>query len=169
MATYSYAFKEAMVAKLVGPNARPIREVVLESGVSKSALYCWLANAGKEASMAKKNNSGQGRWSADDKLALLAQAAGLSEDELGTFLRNHGLYAADLQRWRELATAGLNAAASPSKQAASAENRRIRELERELRRKDKALAEASALLILKKKAQAIWGDEDDITTKVRGR
>ena len=45
----------------------------------------------------------------------------------------------------------------------SPEARRIRELEKELRRKDKALAETAALLVLKKKANAIWGDEDDDT------
>lgn len=47
----------------------------------------------------------------------------------------------------------------------SVESRRVRELERELRRKDKALAEAAALLVLQKKVQALWGDGDDDTKK----
>jgi transposase len=52
-----------------------------------------------------------------------------------------------------------------SKHTRSLEARRVRELEKELRRKDKALAEAAALLVLQKKVQAIWGDADDDTTK----
>ena len=58
---------------------------------------------------------------------------------------------------------GLDETAPRRRSAQSAEGRRVRELEKELRRKDAALAETAALLVLKKKAQAIWGDEDDDT------
>jgi hypothetical protein len=50
----------------------------------------------------------------------------------------------------------------------TAESRKIRELERELRRKDKALAEAAALLVLKKKLAVLWEDEDDSTRRSNG-
>ena len=70
---------------------------------------------------------------------------------------------AQLQQWRDQMLVGLE-----PKAAKRAETKRIQELEKELRRKDKALAETAALLVLKKKAQAIWGDEDDDTTGERG-
>ena len=90
----------------------------------------------------------------------------MPEEEVGALLRRRGLHQADLDRWREQMLQGLEASPRAAK---SSESRRIRELERDLRRKDAALAEASALLILKKKAQAIWGDVDEPTTPRSGK
>ena len=99
-------------------------------------------------------------WSAKEKLAAVLESASLSEEDLGAFLRSRGLHNAQLQQWREQMLAGLEpVTAVRSKKAPEA--KRVRELEKELRRKDAALAETAALLVLKKKAQAIWGDEDD--------
>ena len=101
-------------------------------------------------------------WSAEEKLAAVLEAAALSDEELGAFLRSKGIHVAQLQEWRELMLSGLNPA-SVQRSNKKTETKRVRELEKELRRKDKALAETAALLVLKKKAQAIWGDEDDDT------
>jgi hypothetical protein len=95
--------------------------------------------------------------------SLRSETAGLSGDELGAYLRREGLHEADLAEWRRTALAALGAPTKP--QAGSNEARRVRELERQLQRKDKALAETAALLVLKKKAQELWGDEDDDTKK----
>ena len=99
-------------------------------------------------------------WSAEEKLAAVLEAASLSEEELGAFLRSRGLHDAQLQQWRDQMIIGLEP--KPLKRA---ETKRIQELEKELRRKDKALAETAALLVLKKKAKEIWGDEDDDTDR----
>ena len=101
-------------------------------------------------------------WSAQEKLAAVMEAASLSDEELGAFLRSRGLHEAQLQQWRDLMLAGLEPMTVQRGKKAP-ETKRVRELEKELRRKDKALAETAALLVLKKKAQAIWGDEDDDT------
>jgi hypothetical protein len=101
-------------------------------------------------------------WNAQEKLAAVMEAASLSDEELGTFLRSRGLHEAQLQQWRDLMLAGLEPTTVYRGEKAP-ESKRIRELEKDLRRKDKALAETAALLVLKKKAQAIWGDEDDDT------
>jgi hypothetical protein len=155
---------------MLSPNAPPISQLVRECGVSKSVLYSWRANAVSKGGMGTKNKSGRRReaFSAAQKFELLTRAAGLSQDELGAFLREHGIHEADLQRWREKATQALQMPLA-AKASAQGEVKKIRALERELLRKDKALAEASALLILKKKAQAIWGDEDDTLPKRSGR
>jgi putative transposase len=120
--------------------------------------------------MSKKDDSGSRKpdllhkeRSAEDKMRLVLEASQLSEDELGAFLRREGLHEAELDQWRDAMMSGLKPAAS--KRARSNEARRVRELEKELRRKDKALAEAAALLVLQKKVQALWGDEDDDTKK----
>ena len=107
-------------------------------------------------------------WTAEEKYAAMIEAASLPDEELGAFLRKKGLHQANLRQWRQEMLKGLEKPGGRSSKN-SAETRRIRELERELTRKEKALAEAAALLILKKKAQALWGDEDDTTAPKKGR
>jgi len=105
------------------------------------------------------------RWTGAEKLRVLLEARGLSETDLGALLRREGLHETDLTAWQAAAEAALSpgrrTSTSPEQQR---DQRRIHELEREVRRKDAALAETAALLVLKKKVQEIWGDEDDITT-----
>jgi len=103
-------------------------------------------------------------WSAEERLRAVARASELREEDLGAFLRREGLRRADLERWRGALLEALDPKAQQqTKKRRSVQSKRVRELERELRRKDQALAETAALLALKKKAQAIWGDEDDDT------
>jgi transposase-like protein len=97
-----------------------------------------------------------------EKLRVVTEARGLSGSELGALLRREGLHEAQLTAWRAAAEAAL-AEPTRGRAAPSAEAKRIKELERELRRKDAALAETAALLVLKKKAEAWWGDAADTT------
>jgi transposase-like protein len=90
---------------------------------------------------------------------VVIEAASIAEAELGAFLRRKGLHEAQLQEWRQRLLASLSERGPGPSKAVRAEARRIRQLEQELARKEKALAEAAALLVLKKKAQEIWGDE----------
>ena len=108
-------------------------------------------------------------WSAEEKLQAVIEAAAVSEEDLGAFLRRQGLHEAQLTQWRQLVLSGLKQAPKRPGKASTGPDRRVRELERELARKEKALAEAAALLILKKKVREIWGDEDDNTQQKSGR
>ncbi len=99
-------------------------------------------------------------WSAEERLRVVMEASGLRDEELGTFLRREGIHEATLAEWK----ATMLEALGPQKKVSS-DTKRVRELERQLRRKDRALAETAALLVLQKKVQAIWGDEDDDTGK----
>lgn len=94
---------------------------------------------------------------------MVVETAALNEAQLDEYCRKRGLYPEELQRWRQ-SCEQANAQAKPRRAPAETrrEAHRIQALERELRRKDKALAETAALLVLRKKAEAIWGqDEDD--------
>jgi len=106
-------------------------------------------------------------WSAEEKYRVVIEAAAVPEAELGEFLRKKGLHAAQLEDWRrvvsEAAKAALTSGGKARRSGSTADRRRIHELERELNRKDKALAEAAALLVLKKKLAMLWGDEDEST------
>jgi transcriptional regulator with XRE-family HTH domain len=162
-----------MVERLTGPHAMTATALAAETGVAQSTLSKWLRGAATVApKMARRDKQKKEPptsakrpqdWTAEEKLALVLEAAAVPADELGAFLRRKGVHEAQLAEWRETMTASLRPPSKRERKAANIERRRIRDLEREVARKDKALAEAAALLVLKKKAQAIWGDEDDDT------
>jgi transposase len=176
---YAAAFRAKMVHRLVGPNAVSANQLAQEVGVHQSTLSRWLLDAqhrgmgtsnGAErppsASASTKETAAR-KKSAEDKVRLVFAAETLAAEDLGALLRREGVHDAELAAWRTTAktaaVAALNGTARNAAPARSAERKRILELERELRRKEKALAEAAALLILEKKRQAIWGDGDDDT------
>ena len=166
-----------MVQKMCDPHRTDAQSLADEIGVSRSTLYRWVSEADSfedqtnEAAQIpqplqerpKKMKRPQD-WNAEEKLAAVLESAALSEEELGSFLRSRGLHEAQLHQWRELMLSGLTSV--PVRQNKKApEVLRIRELEKELDRKDKALAETAALLVLKKKVQSLWEAEDDDTSK----
>lgn len=171
MVEYSEAFKSKMVQRMARPGG-PSANVLSESvGVPQPTLSRWLRAAGRVTVMSdeaeKVTGSAQAarrpeEWSADERLRIVIEASRLGDPALGALLRREGLHEAQLAEWR---TAALEALAPTSRRPpkSGAEAKRIRELERQLLRKDKALAEAAALLILQKKVQAIWGDADGDT------
>ena len=178
MSRYSKGFRTRLVERMAGPGRISATELAEEVGISQPTLSRWLREAGREG---KRGNGVYGSTktrgsrsvrpqdlSAEEKLRLVEEAAKLSGEELGAFLRRHGLHEAHLEEWRgKIQEAALGALSLPKKKrrkGQSPEDRRIRELERELNRKDKALAEVTALLALKKKLDALLGDGDENTT-----
>jgi hypothetical protein len=89
---------------------------------------------------------------------VVIEAGKLDEESLGRYLREKGLHTVNLQQWRQEVLEALEGKRKNGK--ADPRDKRIRELERELKRKESALAEAAALLVLKKKAHDIWGDRE---------
>lgn len=105
----------------------------------------------------------RGPWTAGARLEAVITTAAMSEADKSAWCREHGVYRADLDKWRASATAALaepeEARASP--QATRADRKRIKELERDLQRKERALAETAALLVLSKKVGAIFNKGED--------
>jgi len=169
---YSDEFKATMVRKLAAPSGPSATRLAAEVGVHQATLSRWLREAGRVNGSAIVRFPPQARspmcakrpqeWTAEEKLAVVIAAAGVPDEERGAFLRRQGLHEAQLDEWRQQVLAGLGNRPARSARPA-AEARRIKDLEKELRRKDKALAEAAALLVLQKKVRAIWGDGDDDT------
>lgn len=156
----------------MGPHPAVASELARETGISQATLSRWKQEAamipampskpGPESKAARRAASSEKqspkRRSGADKLDLVVRAAGLEGEALGAFLRNEGVHLAELEQWREQAQEALS---SPGRRSPSKE---VRRLEAELARKDKALAETAALIVLKKKVAEIWGAEDDDTT-----
>jgi hypothetical protein len=99
-------------------------------------------------------------WTAAERLQALIETAGLAEEELGSWCRGHGLHTHHLTQWRRELTADRfgDQASQQTLRALREENRALKKA---LRRKEKALAETAALLVLKKKAESIWGERED--------
>lgn len=164
MHRYSKELKEAMVVKLCLPGGPSALQLSRETGISQTALSRWKRQFGSRTSLKERRPQD---WSPEEKLQAVFEAQGLKDDELGAFLRRNGLHTTDLDNWKKEITVVVGAAKrgrgrprkDPELVAAQEENKRLK---RDLRRKEKALAEQTALVILQKKAQELWGkDEDD--------
>lgn len=148
---YSPAFKQKMVERMSGAGKIPAYKLAAEVGVSQDALSRWLREARSLPSMPKAKTPK--KHALGDKIRIMSEAAKLNGSELAAYLAAEGVMLGELEQWK------LALEENPGATA----NKRIRALERELARKEKALAEAAALLILKKKVDHLWGDEDDDT------
>lgn len=161
---YSQERKEAVLAKMMPPHNRTVADVAKEEGISTATLYNWRRDAREQGRLLPRDSSEPEGWSARDKFNAVLETAALSESELAEYCRKRGLYPEQVRRWRnacEGANDRADAADREHREAVKAEKARSRELERELKRKESALAETAALLTLRKKANAIWGDGGD--------
>ncbi len=172
MSPYSETFKAEMVKKMTAPGGPSANALSGELGIHQSTLSRWCRQASRVDGMSHEK-SPQGRrpqdWTAAEKLDAALEASSLPEQDLGGFLRRRGLHRSHLDQWRQQMLVGLEEKPRQRRSAKTAEGRRLRELEKELRRKNAALAETAALLVLKKKASAIWGDGDDTMTPRSGK
>lgn len=171
---YSETLRSEMVAKMIGPQAMSANVLSKRVGIGQPTLSRWLREArltgvssGSKRAAATPGRRQPKRWTAEEKLRVVTSAASLEGSALGELLRREGLHEADLRGFREEALAGLAPVVKAS--GPSPEAKQIAELQRELRRKEKALAEAAALLVLSKKAEALWGGEGDDTDEKNER
>lgn len=163
--TYSAERKERAVRRMLDENVG-VTELARKSGIGKTTLWRWKKQA-LEGSGDLKPGSAPDARSTAEKMRLVLAAHALEGQELGAFLRAEGVHLSDLRRWKEQMRDGLDGRPA-AKRAAQKKLRQIqrdkREVEQELRRKESALAETAALLVLSKKARRLWGDEDAPTT-----
>ncbi len=165
MTIYPDEQKTRLIERMLPPHNVHVPQLSIETGIPQDTLYGWRRQARRARGLPVGPPSTAGeRWSSAEKFAMVVESAALTEAARGEYCRKRGVYPEQLQSWRqacEQANAAKNAAAGRTPPAAAAEQRRIQDLERELRRKDKALAETAALLVLRKKADAIWGTDED--------
>ena len=159
MGNYSDTVKEAVVVKLTSTNAPSAGALAKEVNIPQSTLSRWVreyGTIGREGGTMKERRPQD--WTAEEKLNAILEYEKLNEEERGKYLRERGLHSIHIERWKEAIIRGLQSSKSNKKDF---REKRIKELEKELRRKDKALSETAALLVLKKKAKDIWGEPGD--------
>lgn len=164
---YTQGFKARMVQRMAGPRAVTACALAKETGVAQPTLSRWLREASTVLAMGNQETRGQKKWTPEEKLRVVLAASSLSEEQLGDLLRREGLHTAQLEEWRALVMEAL-AGRKPAAPKSTSDAKRLKELSRDLDRKNLALAEVTALLALQKKVQAIWGDEDGSTPPKSG-
>ena len=145
-----------MVQRLTGNNAVSASQLAREAGVRQQNLSRWLQEARSLPIMVDKPKRTAREWTVERKARVLAAASTLDGEALTAYLKREGVKFPEYEQWRIALDEGGAASA--------ATNKRIRQLERELARKEKALAEAAALLILKKKVATLYGEGEDNDT-----
>ena len=161
---YPKEMKESIVVRMLQGD-ESVTDIQRETGVGINTLYRWrdkaLNQKGLSATTKYKNAD---KWSSQDKFTVVLETANLSEIEFSEYCRNKGIYPEQVKEWK-LACMNANDGEKASNSKASKELREKRlekeKLAKELQRKEKALAEAAALLVLRKKENAIWGTEEE--------
>jgi transposase len=159
--------KTGIIMQAINRGNRGIAEIAAINNIEKSTLTRWvrqykLGIAPRSKTSKSNVDKDNKTLNAEQKFRHILASNGLDDVSLGKYYRQHGLYAHELRIWKN---AFINDQTKTARHLSvrlslilKAKNKK---LESELRRKDKALAEASALLILKKKADLIWGESED--------
>lgn len=161
---YSEEFKGSVIKKMMPPNPVSVSQLVQETGVSDVTLYKWRKDYRNQGIAVPANQNNPDQWSAEDKLAVVIETASLNEVQLSEYCRRKGLYPEQIKEWKTSALSGYQTRQQIKKEKTRNQQQdktKIKHLESELRRKEKALAETAALLVLSKKCQAIWGENEE--------
>lgn len=157
---YTKEFKESVLKRLEPPTNDTITSLSKELRVPRTTIYQWTKKNNKDS----MNHKPTSKWTSEDKFQVVLESTTLSEEELAEYCRRKDIYVDDIKTWKEQCLkANQNALEDPQslKISLKEEKNRNKKLEKELQRKEKALAETAALLILRKKADAIWGEPEE--------
>jgi transposase len=171
---YTDAIKASVLSKALAPNAPGVIELAKEFNIPKATIYTWVFN------MKNKNNKQEPvqqrpkDQSPASKLQAVIDTLGKTEQEQSAYCRRQGVYYNHIEAWKQQILESLgatttstttdkfsNAKEKESKAASQRIQDEMKQLKSDLNRKDKALAELTALLVLKKKADLLWGGSED--------
>ena len=167
---YTDAIKASVLSKALAPNAPGVIELAKEFNIPKATIYTWMIN------MKNKNNKKEyvkqrpKDQSPASKLQAVMDTLGKTEQEQSAYCRAQGIYHNHIEAWKQqmlsslaVTSTSVNISKAKEKENKAASQRiqdEMRQLKSNLTRKDKALAELTALLVLKKKADLLWGDNE---------
>ena len=158
---YSKKLKESVFKRLTPPNAEKVSDLAKELNISRNTLYAWRRKALNKSSATSKKAS---KWSSKDKFQAVLETASLSELETSKYCREKGIHLEELKSWIKQCQNANNTKFEDTdeiKENLKTEQQKTKQLQKELRHKEKALAETAALLVLRKKANAIWGEPEE--------
>ena len=149
---------------MMPPQPVSVPQLSRDTGVSDVTLYKWRKQYRNQGVAVPANNKKTEDWTAEDKLAVVIETASFNEIQLSEYCRKKGLYKEQIDQWKKVALSGYQNSSQLKKNQSRyrrEDKQKIKKLERELNRKEKALAETAALLVLSKKWEAIWGENEE--------
>ena len=167
MRRYSEAVKADVRRRMSQPHRQSVTQISAELGIHIVTLYNWRKAWRMQGEVVQASEKDPEGWGATDKFTVVLETAGLNATELSAYCRERGLYPEQVERWRQASQDANEKPVLTLKEQKELERLRaqdqkeIKRLKQELRRKEKALAEAAALLIASKKIQAFWGEDGD--------
>ena len=167
MRPYSEAVKADVRRRMSPPQRQSVARIAEELGIHVITLYKWRKAWRLQGEVVPATEKDPEGWSASDKFTVVLETAGLNATELSAYCRERGLYPEQVERWRQAATDANEKPVLTLKEQKELERlraqdqREIKRLQKELRKKEKALAEAAALLLVTKKMQALWGEAEE--------
>jgi transposase len=167
MRRYSEAVKADVRRRMSPPMRQSVAQISAELGIHIVTLYNWRKAWRMQGEVVPASEKDPEGWGATDKFTVVLETAGLNATELSAYCRERGLYPEQVERWRQASQDANEKPVLTLKEQKELERLRaqdqkeIKRLKQELRRKEKALAEAAALLIASKKIQAFWGEDGD--------
>lgn len=164
MTRYSKEFKDAIIKRMMPPQNESVVSISRETGVSENTLYQWKRKARANGFAVPAGEEESEKWTTHDKFLIVVETVAMSEVELAEYCRSKGLFVEQVQAWRDAcmqANGGVAQEAAKLHRSNKEKDKQIKKLNSELKRKEAALAETAALIVLKKKAQAIWGANED--------
>jgi len=157
MRRFSEEFKESIIQKSLMPGGPKITELARKHDLCVTTVYGWKKNYANQADMKKSE-----KWTPEKKLEAIVKTASMDENELGEYLRKNGLHSSDLEQWRKDFYSSQKSPGRPKKDPELAKLEvNHKKLKKDLSRKERALAEMSARVILLKKSHEIFGDDEE--------
>lgn len=162
MTHYSKELKASIIARMLPPQNASIPALAQETGIPKDTLYCWRLKARGRVGVGSDHVQQGGAFSREEKFAIVLETASFNELELGEYSRRKGLYPEQIAAWKKDFIQGSSPPPGKTeREQLQQQAKSIKQLQSELHRKDRALAEAAALLVLEKKVQALWTEPED--------
>ena len=158
---YSHAVRHGVLKKVLPPESRSIAQVSQETGVNEQTIRNWLKQSKSGILTSKRAASSPRSLTPKEKYQLVIEAAGINDEQLGEFLRERGLHSEHLTIWDQELRDMIDAKKDRQLKENRALKQKVRLLEKDLLRKNKALAEATALLVLKKKLETLLTDNEE--------
>ncbi|MEA1912102.1 MAG: helix-turn-helix domain-containing protein [Spirochaetota bacterium] len=158
---YSTGFRNTVLKKVLPPENSPISEVSKETGVSEQTIRNWLFRLKNDNLDPQEGEVSPEQRSPSEKMSLIMEGRSLSSEAKGEWLRKNGIHSEHLVMWEQELRDQVNDKSNKDKETIRKQKKKIKTLEKNLDRKEKALAEMAALYTLKKKAEAIWGGDGE--------
>lgn len=163
MTSYSKELKQKVINDMRPPQSLKIPELVIKYNIPNQTLYTWRKNSINKGNFIQ-DNSDSSKWSNEVKLAIIIETAVMTQAEKAEYCRNKGLYLEQIAQWKSTCLSAFNSKPKQTKEQKVIEiqkDKKIKRLEKELNRKEKALAEAAALMVLSKKYRPGFLDEEN--------